>query len=143
MLFAGVPADTQWRTKEQIAQHFQCSARTISNLMCRKILPHSKTGNLVRFDLGECDHAFQQFAVGVRRSSDLPAKVDQHPRTWRTKSQIAEHLQVSLRTVSNLMRRRVVPYVKIGHIIRLDLPQADAAFKQLRSRCLFDGRAEP
>ena len=45
------------------------------------------------------------------------------PNRWLTKAALAQHYDISLRTVTNLMRRRVLPYVKIGQVVRFD-PQA-------------------
>jgi hypothetical protein len=129
-------AEKQWRTREQVAQHFQFGLRTVGNLMRRKILPYCKSANLVRFDLGDCDRSFEKFSFG--RQSE-PTKEPQSPvRNWRTKEQIAAHLRISLRSTTNLMRKRVLSYVKIGNLVRIDLGQADRAIEQLRSRCVLD-----
>ena len=128
----------QWCTREQIAEHFQIGLRTVGNLMRRKVLPYNKTANLVRFERRDCDLAFEEFGIGYKsKPGPDPLNV---ARTWRTKEQIAAHLQVSLRTMTNLMRRNVLPYVKIGHLVRVDLGQTDLAIEKLRSRCLFDRR---
>lgn len=37
-----------------------------------------------------------------------------------TKREVADILRVSTRTVTNLMRSGVLPFVKIGHIVRFD-----------------------
>ena len=50
-----------WKTKRAIALHFNCSVRTITKLMKRKILPYVKTGSLLRFDTEECDRAMEKF----------------------------------------------------------------------------------
>jgi hypothetical protein len=51
------PSAKEWKTKREIAGHFKCSIRTISNLMRRRILPYVKIGKWVRFDTEECDRA--------------------------------------------------------------------------------------
>lgn len=48
---------------------------------------------------------------------------EQVQNRWLTKADLALHYSISLRTVTNLMRRRVLPYVKIGQVVRFD-PQA-------------------
>ena len=53
-------ASRNWRTKQQIADHFTCSYRSVGNLMRRRILPYFKLGNLVRFDLAECERIMVQ-----------------------------------------------------------------------------------
>jgi hypothetical protein len=97
--------------------------------MARGLLPSSKVGNLVRFDVESCDRALERFRVpgqiGLGMDSGDPI------RNWKSKRQIAVHLQVSLRTVSNLMRRRLLPFVQIGSVIRFDLVQVDATVAAL------------
>ena len=107
-----VEPEKHWRTRAQVAQHLQISARTIGHWMQRGILPFSKTGHLVRFELNHCDRAVERFRV---ESRPRPAKDSAgHTRRWRTKQQVATHLNISLRTVTSIMRRRIVPYLKIG-----------------------------
>ena len=107
-----VETEKQWRTRAQVAQHLQISARTIGHWMQRGILPFSKTGHLVRFELNHCDRVVERFRV---ESRPRPAKDSAgHTRRWRTKQQVATHLNISLRTVTSIMRRRIVPYLKIG-----------------------------
>jgi hypothetical protein len=131
-----VIAEKQWRSRDQVAQHFQFGLRTVGNLMRRKILPYSKTANLIRFELGDCDRAFEKFRVGGQAGPIKEPTVA--GRNWRTKEQIAAHLHISVRTTTNLMRKSVLSYVKIGHLVRFDLGQADREIALLRSRCLFD-----
>jgi len=107
-----VETEKQWRTRAQVAQHLQISARTIGHWMQRGILPFSKTGHLVRFELNHCDRAVERFRV---ESRPRPAKDSAgHTRRWKTKQQVATRLNISLRTVTSIMRRRIVPYLKIG-----------------------------
>jgi len=35
-----------------------------------------------------------------------------------TKEQLAKKLQVSLRTVTNWQKRQIIPYIKIGKVVR-------------------------
>jgi len=56
----------RWRTKQQIAEHFQCDQRTISNWMRRRILPFTKVRGLLRFDPEACDRAFNAFQTHSR-----------------------------------------------------------------------------
>jgi len=46
-----------WRLKKEIADHYRCDLRTITNLMRRRILPFVKIGRIVRFNVEECDRA--------------------------------------------------------------------------------------
>ena len=48
-----------WRTKAEIAGHYQIGVRTVTKLMRRRILPYGKLRNLVRFDVAACDRAME------------------------------------------------------------------------------------
>jgi len=52
------------------------------------------------------------------------------PNRWLTKAALAQHYCISLRTVTNLMRRRVLPYVKIGQVVRFDVAACELAMKK-------------
>ena len=54
-------ASKTWKTKREIAAHFQCNVRTITKLMKGRILPFVKIGRLVRFDVVECDQALEKY----------------------------------------------------------------------------------
>jgi DNA-binding CsgD family transcriptional regulator len=104
------PINRNWKTKAEIAGHFQMGVRTVSKLMRRKVLPFFKLRNLVRFDLGDCERAFESFKVPTRAVA-VKARQLAEPTTrhWRTKRQIAAHMQLSERTATTLMRQRVLP----------------------------------
>jgi excisionase family DNA binding protein len=53
----------KWRTREQIAEHFSVSVRTVANLQRRRVLPFCKVGRLVRFNLDDCEKALLKFQV--------------------------------------------------------------------------------
>jgi hypothetical protein len=95
--------------------------------MNRGILPYSRLGNLVRFELSACDHALERFLVASR----LPVNIGTTAPSWKTKPQMAVHLKVTLRTVTSLMRRRILPYIKIGSVVRFDVARVDSAFANL------------
>ena len=50
-----------WRNKHEIAVHYGCDIRTITNFMRRGVLPYVKINRFVRFNLGECDQAMEKF----------------------------------------------------------------------------------
>ena len=52
------------------------------------------------------------------------------PDRWQTKAGLAQHFSISIRSVTNLMRRRAVPYVKVGRLVRFDLPACEKALKK-------------
>ena len=63
-----------WRTKAEIAGHYQIGVRTVTKLMRRRILPYGKLRNLVRFDVAACDRAMEFFGnssrlEGVKRTA--------------------------------------------------------------------------
>jgi excisionase family DNA binding protein len=53
----------------------------------------------------------------------------------KTKQEIAEHFGVKTRTVDNWMRAGLLPYWKIGHLVRFDLATVQASLnaKTLRN----------
>ena len=53
-----------WRNKRQMADHYGCDIRTITNFMRRRILPYMKIGRFVRFNLGECELAMEKYKRG-------------------------------------------------------------------------------
>lgn len=52
---------------------------------------------------------------------------------WLSAIQLAAHLGISRRSVSNLMRRRVLPFVKIGRLLRFDIESCERALRQFES----------
>jgi excisionase family DNA binding protein len=50
---------------------------------------------------------------------------------WRDRKGIAAHLGVSVRHITNLQRRRVIPYVKVGRVVRFDIHACDQALKAM------------
>ena len=58
---------------------------------------------------------------------------DAIPDRWLTKADLAQHYSISLRTVTNLMRRRVVPFVKIGRVVRFDRHGCDQAMRKFET----------
>jgi excisionase family DNA binding protein len=59
-------------------------------------------------------------------------------KSWKTKREIASHLKCNIRTVTKLMKRRILPFVKIGRIVRLDLDECDRAMEKYKSKSLFE-----
>jgi hypothetical protein len=53
---------------------------------------------------------------------------------WRTKAQIAEHYRCHLKTVTSLMRRRILPFVKIRRLVRLNVVECDQAMEKFKRR---------
>lgn len=59
---------------------------------------------------------------------------------WRDRKGIASHFGISERSVSNLMRRRFLPYCKFGRIVRFDLTACEAAVKAFEQRSVAQHR---
>jgi hypothetical protein len=55
---------------------------------------------------------------------------------WLSKRDIALHFGIGLRTVTDWMRRRILPFVKVGGVVRFHLPDCEAAVRkyQVKSR---------
>ena len=53
---------------------------------------------------------------------------------WSEKPHIAQQYRVSLRTVDNWMRTGVIPYVKIGGVVRFDMAKVAAALARFEVR---------
>jgi len=49
---------------------------------------------------------------------------------WVRKTAVAKHTQLSERSVDNLVRRRAIPFAKIGRSIRFRLADVDAALQR-------------
>jgi hypothetical protein len=55
---------------------------------------------------------------------------------WRSKMETAQHYGIGLRTVTDWMNRRILPFVKVGGVVRFHLPDCDVAVRkyQIKSR---------
>jgi excisionase family DNA binding protein len=59
-------------------------------------------------------------------------------KNWKTKREIAAHFKCSVRTITSLMRRRILPFIKQGRFVRFDTDDCDRAMEKLRSSSIFD-----
>lgn len=59
-------------------------------------------------------------------------------KSWKTKREIAAHFKCSVRTITSLMQRRILPFVKQGRFVRFDTHDCDGAMQKLRSPSIFD-----
>ena len=53
---------------------------------------------------------------------------------WRNKKQLADHYGCSIRTIENLMRERVLSFVKIRRFIRFNVVECDKAMEKYKQR---------
>ena len=56
---------------------------------------------------------------------------------WANKAEIAQHFKCSTRHLNKLMRRRILPFVKIGRFVRFDVSACDQAMKIYQTKSLF------
>ena len=56
------------------------------------------------------------------------------PSAWRNKKQLADHYGCSVRTIENLMRGRVLSFVKIRRFIRFNVIECDKAMEKYKQR---------
>lgn len=62
-----MPAPTkQLLTNKELAEKYQISLRTVSNWKRRKIIPHLRVGNVVRFDKDEVSKALERLTIRAR-----------------------------------------------------------------------------
>ena len=77
--FAASEPMSPWRLKQEIADHYRCDLRTITNLMRRRILPFVKIGRILRFNIEECDRAMNKYKrpsmLLQRDSGAAPGKI--------------------------------------------------------------------
>ena len=59
---------------------------------------------------------------------------------WQTKREIAAHFKCSVRTITAMMRRQFLPYIKQGRFVRFDRGDCDRAMQKLRSSSIFVGQ---
>ena len=131
-------ADNSWITKQQISAYYQFSLRTITNLTSSGVLPFNKLGNLLRFKRADCDRAIEQFvSTSIHANGPKRKQSGMASRNWRTKQQIADHFTCSYRSVGNLMRRRILPYFKLGNLVRFDLAECERIMVQTKSKSAF------
>jgi len=57
------PTCVTWVGKTEIAEHFKCSVRHVNNLMQRRVLPYTKIGRFVRFNVQACDEAMKRIGT--------------------------------------------------------------------------------
>ena len=49
---------------------------------------------------------------------------------WCSKQEIALHFGIGLRTVTDWMKRRILPFVKVGHVVRFHVPDCEVAVRK-------------
>lgn len=62
--------------------------------------------------------------------SELTIPIPSSP--WRRKEELADYYRCNVRTITNLMRRRILPFVKIGRLVRFNIAECDLAMSKYR-----------
>jgi hypothetical protein len=57
---------------------------------------------------------------------------------WVTREKLAQHFAFSLRTVANLQKRRVLPFIKVGRLVRFNLNKCEQALIHFEHRSICD-----
>lgn len=55
-------------------------------------------------------------------------------RSLEDKPGIAREIKVSRRTIDNYMARRIIPFIRIGHVVRFDVARVRAALRRFEVR---------
>ena len=70
----------------------------------------------------------------VRASANVALQQQaSHPITierWVGKKGVAEHFKISVRTADNWMKRRLLPYIRIGKNVRFKLSEAEESLNR-------------
>jgi excisionase family DNA binding protein len=65
----------------------------------------------------------------------VPADENGRPAALLTKKQLADELQVSTRTIENMMRQRIIPFIRATkRSVRFHLPRVLAALEKRETR---------
>lgn len=80
----------------------------------------------------ELERTNDQAASSPRRSEDTSGIED--------KPGIARELKVCPRTIDNMMARRVIPFMRIGRIVRFDVARVKAALRRFEVCAAGNGK---
>ncbi len=61
--------------------------------------------------------------------------------SWVTKRQLASRFQCCPRTINNLMTRRILPYRRLGRILRFDPGECDKAMDAFKVKSISERKA--
>ncbi len=56
---------------------------------------------------------------------------------WLNKVEIAQHYRCSARHINKLMKRRILPFLKMGRFVRFDRSACDQAIKAFQTRTVL------
>jgi len=68
-------------------------------------------------------------SVLMRGMTNLPALTS---NTLKTKREAAHYLQIGSRTLDDWMKRKMVPFFKIGKVVRFKVSDLDASLEKFR-----------
>lgn len=70
-------------------------------------------------------------AIINERMQQATSEQARHPaEPFITKQQLAQHFNVSARTIENWRRRGVLPYVKVGKVLRFKLSEVESYWSE-------------
>ena len=58
-------------------------------------------------------------------------------RLWATTDELADRYRLSAKTVRNWSKKRILPCVRRGRVVRFHVPTCDASLKALESQSLY------
>ena len=56
---------------------------------------------------------------------------------WLLKQEVAAYYKCNIRTITNLMRRRILPYIKVGRLVRFNRTECDLAISKYKRRSVL------
>jgi hypothetical protein len=90
-------------------------------------------------------HSAPVKAVTASDKHNDGAELLSHPlhemRGLEDKPGIAREIKVSRRTIDNYMARRVIPFIRIGRVVRFDVARVRAALRRFEVRAAGDRKA--
>jgi hypothetical protein len=71
------------------------------------------------------------------QTGDMRSVANKPGIEWLTKREVAVHFKCSVRHINSLMKRRVLPYVKMGRFVRFDVAACDLSIKRIQIKSVL------
>jgi hypothetical protein len=84
--------------------------------------------------------AAQVATTATPMRADATASAPLLPKLYLRKNELATWANVSERTINNRMKRRIIPFVKVGRTILFRLDAADKSLQRFTVRAVGDDR---